>query len=179
MAIKISLTKGFLPPDEAEQIFDECLEQIPFEDMYWGNGILKRKVYEYDYSSNYLKRAFNHECEKIPVLDDLINRISEHINETIVSAVCNYYRDGSDYSPSHQDDSGFDLCILSLGGTREVVLTSLTDNSVSKYTLSNGDLFFFNQVANATYKHSIPKKNNAEPRISLVFHIAPPLEFDI
>jgi alkylated DNA repair dioxygenase AlkB len=168
----ISHTKQYLDQEEATVRFQECLQQIPFHEMAWATGRnLPRLVYRYD--PNAPLQAILTEMEETPpnirVLDALIRRIEVESGRKIMGVFCNHYRDGSDYTPPHQDSYGFDVFTLSLGGSRDCHFHPLSGGPADKYTLMNGDLLFFNLAANEVYKHSIPKRASAEPRISLVF----------
>ncbi|MBX2847116.1 MAG: alpha-ketoglutarate-dependent dioxygenase AlkB [Acidiferrobacterales bacterium] len=91
------------------------------------------------------------------------------------SVLINYYRDGQDSNGWHADDEpelGTNPVIasLSLGATRDFQLKHKQDNHL-KYSipLAHGSLLLMQGTTQAYWKHQIPKRAHAEPRINLTF----------
>lgn len=152
----------FLDDDLATQYFDQCKQQIPFQEMLWRAGRkLPRLVYRYD-----------PEERQIKILNRLIKLVEFKGHRTVMGVFCNYYRNGNDYTPWHQDSYGADIFTLSLGATREFQMKFHNQAGVVSYQLQNGDGYYFSQQINAQMKHCIPKiKEIVGERISIVFFL--------
>ena len=100
----------------------------------------------------------------------VMTQISQNFETSIADSVfLNYYKDGSDYCPYHKDKYGLDSCTLSLGAPRDFLLKPDDKGKTKKFTLLSGDLYIMSASLHNTHKHSIPKRAEAEPRISLLF----------
>lgn len=152
---------GFLDKDEAQRLFQQCRDTIP-----WST------------EEKYFHRAYYHypgPCQAPPVvqidiLDEIARLMQIATGRGIISLFCNYYRTGLDYAGLHHDRYGHDVATLSLGGTRDCNFVPVAHGKeIKKYTLQSGDLLYFNTEADAQYKHTVPKKpNKDDQRISIV-----------
>lgn len=137
----IKLYPQYLPKDIADEAYAHCLGTIPFEEQHM--TFFKRLTYRYDFE------------DSIPILDKLAKDIGQKGNRIITGVWCNYYRNGSDQASFHKDSYGCDIFTLSLGGTRDCHFRpDAAGEETLRYSLSNGDLLYFNQAANGRYKHS-------------------------
>jgi len=120
--------------------------------------------------------------EKPKILLDLTERMDEitknfHSNHLGYNFIlCNYYANGKAYIGYHSDgESDYikDVCIcsLSFGATRDFTIKDKTNNETYKIPLNEGDVFIMEPGFQQKYKHSIPKRANAEGRINLTFRI--------
>jgi len=81
---------------------------------------------------------------------------------------CNYYEDGSNYTPYHQDSYGGNVLTVSFGGSRDLLVKPIEGGKSDKYTCEDGDIVVFSEQWDFKNKHSIPKRSKGEPRISIV-----------
>jgi len=189
--------------EERTTYYDRLLEDIPWTTVQWRRGVpLPRKVFRYDYGTP----------NRIAVLDELRREVMEMFASSESGETspkyqpecygttrraadfvggyqpkcygiwCNYYPDGSNYTPPHQDQyvlpngQPAHVITVSFGATRDCIIEPLVKGSGEKvkYTLKDGDIFYFSPEHDATHKHSIPKRKNAGPRISIVFFTSSP-----
>jgi alkylated DNA repair dioxygenase AlkB len=86
----------------------------------------------------------------------------------------NLYRDGRDSVAWHGDRVARTLpeatiAIVSLGGTRRLLLRPRGGGKSVPFELRSGDLLVMGGSCQRTWQHAIPKVSRAEPRISLTF----------
>lgn len=153
----------FLSEKRERFFFKKCLKYIPFDKVKWGrSGFLPRMCYRYDDVDAF--RALGKTATSI------VSRIERRIGSACIGVWCNYYRDGSDYTPEHKDSYESTVAVLSLGGTRHLNTRDDATKELTKHVIDGGDLYFFDKTFNDTHTHSVPKsKSMNEPRISLVF----------
>ena len=152
----VNHSKKCLKEDDAFVTFLQLKEALPWQ-----------------YDDHYFHRGFfRYGDESDPLTAELINPLirtfEEHAGRDVRGIFCNYYRSGNDYCSFHQDSYGSDVLTLSLGGTRDCLVKKLEGGKSDKYTLENGDFFYFNTRFNELHKHSIPKRSEAGERISVV-----------
>jgi alkylated DNA repair dioxygenase AlkB len=110
----------------------------------------------------------------LPELDALRARLETATTAKFNSCLANLYRDGADSVSWHSDDEpelGFQPTIasLSLGSTRDFKLRHQTSRAVSTVSLAHGDLLVMRGNSQEAWRHSIPKRAHAGPRINLTF----------
>lgn len=151
----IGHVQGFLEPDMADAYFQR-LQALPWQKVMWRAGrYLPRLVYSYE--------SYD------PVINELIELVESHFSCRVKGVWGNYYRDGNDYTPEHQDSYGGHVITLSFGAPRLFYLRHLTTNEKIQYTLNHGDVNWFSPEINAAHKHAVPKSKQTQPRISMVF----------
>lgn len=141
-------------------------ERIPWRTVTWGptNRPLPRLVSQMDISTL---------IDLVPELVEAISLIQSKYGN--ISGVWgNKYDNGSHWCPHHRDSYDCIVATLSFGADRQFLIKDKVGKETS-FTLSNGDIFVFDQAFNKDHTHSIPKitpKSVADrvgPRISLVF----------
>jgi alkylated DNA repair dioxygenase AlkB len=90
------------------------------------------------------------------------------------SCLLNYYRDGNDSIGMHSDDereldSDIGIASITVGGTRDFVFKHKDTGQTVKVLLQDGDLLLMKGETQAHWKHGIPRRAQAQPRINLTF----------
>lgn len=102
-------------------------------------------------------------------------RIKERSGYHFNSVLINYYRNGQDSMGWHADDEkelGHDPVIasVSFGAPREFLLRHNHHKAMHlKLPLPSGSLLIMGKGMQLNWKHSLPKRKHAEPRINLTF----------
>lgn len=111
-----------------------------------------------------------------PYLEDVVTR-AVHSHDIvrglpIAGVFYNYYKDGSNYTPYHQDSYGCTVLTVSFGGTRDFLTKELAGGPATKYACEDGDIIIFTEDWNSRNRHSVPKRAKGDPRVSVVvfFH---------
>jgi alkylated DNA repair dioxygenase AlkB len=162
MENEICLYKECFTEEECSEYFND-LNKLEWRQVKWKTGkFLPRRVFK--------------PFIGLPlVLKKLRDEVEMMLECTVLDVWCNHYKDGSEYTPSHQDTYGKWVVTLSFGATRDCVTQNIKTSEKSKYLLENGDILVFSPVFDAYNKHSIPKtKKCTDPRISVVFFTTPP-----
>jgi len=157
--------KGFIPQDEADGMFTQLLESIPWEVAKWKTGKpLPRMVCPISDSG----------LDEHPVFVKLRQLIYDRFKVRIRGIWGNLYRDNNDFCPEHQDSYGGYVFTFCFGQERELIFRKLSKNAKGGYDRTklltqHGDLYYFSQKMDADHKHSVPKStaNNGQ-RISIV-----------
>ena len=92
------------------------------------------------------------------------------------SCLLNYYRDGNESIGEHADDerqldANKTIASLSFGGTRDFIFRHRATKERIVVPLKHGDLLVMRGQTQKYWKHSLPKRVNAEPRINLTYRI--------
>lgn len=155
---------SFIDPSLSSYYFDRMKKEIPFRELKLNTGRnLPRLVFRYEPD----------ESGTLDVLQELISIVESRLFTTVKGVFCNLYRNGSDWTPLHQDSYNLDVFTISFGATRSFKIKSMNDDiSDTTYKLENGDAFFFSGETNKKMKHTVPKtKKDVGERISVVFFI--------
>lgn len=152
--------------EEADDYFERLKEQVPWTLREWKMGrTLPRMVYQYTPEID----------SPIEVLDELMLICGEVYECDVKAAWCNYYRDGNDYTPFHQDSYGTSVFTYSFGDTRRFITQQIGTGEKKEYELDHGDVFYFDEQFDSYHKHSIPKTTKrAGERISIVIFTSKP-----
>lgn len=125
---------------------------------------------QYSYSGiTLIAEPFSKEVAEIAL------RIKERSGYHFNSVLINYYRDGQDSMGWHADDEkelGYDPIIasVSFGAPREFFLRHNHHQRLNlKLPLPSGSLLIMGKGMQLNWKHSLPKRKHAEPRINLTF----------
>jgi len=185
-SVNIAHWKGTYTPTRTAYYFDRLINEVPWKIQKWVTGRnLPRMVFRYDnpqrelLSAESRNDAIGVENEQVDIIETLIKDCEFLFKCSVIGVWCNYYRDGKDWTPPHQDSYGHPVFTFSFGATRRCVFEGIGDSSSIKdvYILEDGDIFFFTPMYDATHKHSIPKSNakNIGPRISIVMFTTTPI----
>jgi hypothetical protein len=93
-----------------------------------------------------------------PAIINLLKKVCERLFRTRIDGVwCNLYRNGSDWTPFHQDQYGAHVYTFSFGATRRFVTQNVASEAKTEWQLASGDVFYFSPTFDAEHKHSVPK----------------------
>jgi alkylated DNA repair dioxygenase AlkB len=175
---------NFLSQEEADCLFDELLESIPWQQdeiTVYGKKYLQPRLTAlygnegkpYSYSNIVMQPQ--HWTSSLQKIKLRIESTSE-INFTTV--LLNYYRNGNDSNGWHADNEkelGKNPIIasISLGAERKFQLKHNTDTTQKKnIILEHGSLLLMKGTTQHFWKHQIPKtKKPIGPRINLTFRV--------
>jgi alkylated DNA repair dioxygenase AlkB len=173
---------AFLSKEEADSLFLELLENIPWQQdeiMVYGKKHLQPRLTAlygnegkpYSYSNITMKPHY------WTLTLQKIKSLVENVSCTnFTTVLLNYYRDGSDSNGWHADNEkelGINPVIasLSLGAERNFQLKHNFDTSQKKnLILENGSLLLMKGTTQHYWKHQVPKTTKpVGPRINLTF----------
>ena len=109
------------------------------------------------------------------LVDAIARKIEIKTGLTFNSVLINYYRDGKDSMGWHADNEpelGKNPMIasLSLGSARDFVLKHNQRSDLRKvFSLNSGSLLLMGKGIQKNWKHALPKRAHAGPRINLTF----------
>lgn len=109
------------------------------------------------------------------VVSEIANKIKQKTGIEFNSVLVNYYRDGQDSMGWHADNEpelGADPTIasVSFGEPRDFLLRHNTRKELTlKLPLPSGSLLLMGNGIQLNWKHSLPKRRHAGPRINLTF----------
>ncbi len=177
----IAYATGFLPPEQADELFVELQKKIPWQqpELYiHGRHVLTPRlccwmgdpgaVYRYS-NTRFLPEPWS------PPVLALKAAVESVAGTEFNSVLLNYYRDGRDAMGWHSDDEpelGPQPLIasVSLGGVRRFLLRPAAGGASSAIALAHGSLLLMRGDTQKNYKHSLPR--TAKPvdgRINLTF----------
>ncbi len=161
---------NFLRNYNANDFFQSLLDSIPWQDITWRDRRQIRKlVFRYG--------EFERNIRKYDVLERLIALI-ESVFETRVSCVwCDFYRQGCDFSPYHENIHDSHFFILSFGNDRLLTTRPKIKSRRERknYKLGHGEgLHFAPQISNSN-EYSVPRKPGTDNQhIDIIFYMEPP-----
>jgi alkylated DNA repair dioxygenase AlkB len=190
----VTLTEGWLAPDEGTAIFECMLRELSWEQRHivlFGKRILQPRLIAW---AGELPYRYSGQTLEPRAWPGLVRRLLERVNETTGAAfnhvLVNRYRDGSDSMGYHADaepELGPDpvVATVSLGAARRFLLRRHAPrpapvcDDVRKarreaplvLPLAQGSLLVMGGTCQRHYRHAIPREN-AQPtgeRISLTF----------
>jgi len=172
----------FLSKEEADSLFQELLENIPWQQdeitVYGKKHLQPRLTALYGnkgkpYSYSNITMQPHYWTLTLQKIKSLIENISE---TNFTTVLLNYYRDGSDSNGWHADNEkelGTNPVIasLSLGAERNFQLKHNSDLTQKKnIILENGSLLLMKGTTQHFWKHQVPKTvKPVGPRINLTF----------
>jgi alkylated DNA repair dioxygenase AlkB len=183
----VEYTSNFLSNDEAQKLYQWCVDTLPFEQHHikmFGKTVKQPRltcmvgVAKYSYSGSSLKG--------IPMPDELkeiIDKIQLFLPDTHPrpnAVLCNYYKDGNNYIAPHSDTEvglypNTTICSLSLGATRtfEFIPKDAAEPGKTRIDLGSGSMVFMHPGTQLWYKHTVPKQPSIkEGRVNLTFRCA-------
>ncbi|MDX2001897.1 MAG: alpha-ketoglutarate-dependent dioxygenase AlkB [Chitinophagales bacterium] len=112
-----------------------------------------------------------------PLLQELRQKLQQHLQVPFNAVLCNLYRDGNDYMGWHSDNEkpmGHKPVIasLSFGAVRDFQLKHRSNKllPVIKLSLEPGSLLVMKGDTQKYWKHQLPKRQSVKaPRINLTF----------
>ena len=110
-----------------------------------------------------------------PLVELLCSEINTLCQTKFNSVLLNYYRNGNDSMGWHSDNEpelgqNPTIASISLGGSRDFQLKQIeAPNKKFTLKLEHGSLLLMGNNVQIRYKHAIPKRVHAEPRINLTF----------
>lgn len=142
-------------------LIDELADEIPFQKMKWRAGReLPRKVYRIESAE---------EMMRYPSLVTVMKSFEESLGRRVNGVWMNLYENGKDWCPYHKDSYGCDVASFSSGVPRTFATKNDKTGEVKKYTLSDGDILFFDEQFNTTHKHAVPATTKVQDkRVSVV-----------
>lgn len=109
------------------------------------------------------------------VVSQIASKIQQKTGVSFNSVLINYYRNGQDSMGWHADDEpelGAEPIIasVSLGEARDFLLRHNTRKELNlKLPLPSGSLLLMGKGIQKNWKHALPKRKHAGPRINLTF----------
>jgi alkylated DNA repair dioxygenase AlkB len=110
-----------------------------------------------------------------PLVELLCSEINTFCQTKFNSVLLNYYRNGNDSMGWHSDNEpelgpNPTIASISLGGSRDFQLKQIeAPSKLVTFKLEHGSLLLMGNNVQSRYKHAIPKRAYAEPRINLTF----------
>jgi alkylated DNA repair dioxygenase AlkB len=168
----------YLSENQADLVFDELLNQIPWTQFTYTVYDKKVKSPRLMYILNFSddtksdRESIDLSQLNVPGFTKMLDRIKKLTKLEFRYAVLNYYRDGNDYISYHSDrevSEGEKVASITVGATRRFYLKhKYRDGIKHTFMLEHGDLMILNDYAiNFSYKHSVPKMKNVGPRINI------------
>lgn len=114
--------------------------------------------------------------ENLPIVNDIVKKMSEYFNVSVCQIRVNYYPDNKSWKPFHKDShktsdgqkENFTMG-ASFGDTRELEFKHETSNVKFSFPQNNGDCFAFTSDVNNIFLHGVPKTSvNVGPRVSVI-----------
>lgn len=164
---KVGHVKNYFDTDVADYFCNRLLREINWETVLWGKNRKPLPRLVFRYSLNY-PTSFT----KVEILDEISNIVSIKENKNIIGIFCNYYRNGEDYLPYHQDNYNCDIISLSFGSSRDFYFKNIQTKERTHFKLENGDFIYFPEEINKIYQHGIPlRKKIKDYRINITMFI--------
>lgn len=115
---------------------------------------------------------------KYPILARVISNVWENpelrLKAQPSNAWINFYKDGTYYTPWHQDSYESTVVNISVGDTRSLLTKPSRGEAAitEKYICEDGDVVIFTKEWNSEHKHCVPKtKKKSYGRISIVLFV--------
>jgi alkylated DNA repair dioxygenase AlkB len=180
----------FLPPElgSIERILAEVDFMSPEESaiLLYGKRVhIPRQQVAYG-DTNTVPYRFSGTAAQPRAWPPVLKGISDFLNESYLIrekglmhlsnnfVLVNYYRDGASYLGYHSDDetdlvSNTPIISISLGGSRDFHLKNIETGEVTKFKLQDRDGLIMFGDCQSRYKHAVPKRAHAQPRLNLTF----------
>ena len=173
--------ENFLELEEASTFFDKLsieTDWIQPQIRMFGKWVDQPRLIAWQ-SSEGLSYSYSGITLTASPYSDLVDAIARKIEIktglTFNSVLINYYRDGKDSMGWHADNEpelGENPMIasLSLGSARDFVLKHNQRSDLKKvFSLNSGSLLLMGKGIQKNWKHALPKRAHAGPRINLTF----------
>jgi alkylated DNA repair dioxygenase AlkB len=181
----IKYLKNFIPGKEATKLFNCFKDTSPFVQRFvkmYGKDIKVprlRACFGNDGISDILTSTEDKKVESwTPELIAIRDCISRITNQSYNVGLMNFYRDGKDSIGMHTDKGtdciqGTIIASISLGGERDFHMRHIKNKKLMNIKLHSGSLLLMGGNTQKNYKHGIPKRAKADPRISVTFRMSP------
>ncbi|HMS17788.1 MAG TPA: alpha-ketoglutarate-dependent dioxygenase AlkB [Planctomycetota bacterium] len=178
---RVRFVPRYIKPEEADQQFDACMTEIPWQDrdvIVFGRVLKQPRLTAwmadegcpYFYSQLLLEPLPWH-----PWVQALLPRIRKDTGFAMNSVLANLYRDGNDGVGWHADDESCfpkwpPIVSLSLGETRRFQLRHRETKETWEWHLGHGDLLVMEGPVQRNHVHQVPRTKRAiGPRINFTF----------
>lgn len=186
MVLGLRFEPCWLPPSEAESLFDTLASALPWTRhrlRIFGRDVEAPRLSCWigDPGVAYAYSGTRFEPQPWPdALRPVRDAVSEAVGVAFNSALANLYRDGRDGMGWHSDDERElgdrpVIASLSLGATRRFVLKARRPDAAGNVArhvieLPHGSLLVMRGDTQADYRHALPKTaQSVGPRINLTF----------
>lgn len=168
---QIVYTPAFLDAASAQASFDQLLDGVAWHSE-------RRQMYDREVDVPRLLASYALDAAMPQPLPQLARQVLAHVGAPFSHVGLNLYRDGRDSVAPHNDhlhelQDGQPIALLSLGATREMVIsTKAAPRRSLRLPLQAGSLLLMSYATQLHYDHGIPKVSDAVgPRISLAFRV--------
>lgn len=151
----------------ADDLFEWCAHELT-----WTGG--ERPMYDRMVAEPRLTATVDLADHPSSILASLADELSVAYGRPLAHIFANFYRNGRDSVAWHADRIGRverqpTIPLLSLGGPRTFALRPFGGGSARSFELHSGDLLVMGGACQQAFEHSVPKRAQAHPRISLTF----------
>lgn len=178
---EVRLSRAFLPPSEADSIFERLLKEVPWRQekiRFYGkeHNVPRLTQWYGDAGLTYTWSGIKMNPE--PWSADtqwLRERVESRCGRRFNTVLLNLYRDGNDGVAWHADDEPElgpqpVIASVSLGAERDFILRHNDRDDMLKLPLPHGSLLVMAGDTQEHWKHALPKRKGVgRPRINLTF----------
>jgi alkylated DNA repair dioxygenase AlkB len=178
---EVNYTARFMNSREALETFNCLKNQILWQSpqiRMFGKWVNQPRLIAWQASGNF---PYKYSGQTLiaepyhPLVESLCARLNECCDTHFNSVLINYYRNGADGMGWHSDNEpelgpNPTIASISLGGSRDFQLKQIeAPHKLTTFKLEHGSLLLMGDNVQSRYKHAIPKRAYAEPRINLTF----------
>ncbi|WP_269623096.1 alpha-ketoglutarate-dependent dioxygenase AlkB family protein [Prochlorococcus marinus] len=179
--VPFSKTQDWLCSRKANQLTHLLLEKLEWEQpkikIYGKEYFVPRlTTFLADRGISYSYSGIKHIGKDWPNwFTPLLEKIQGYCKTEYNGCLINLYRNGNDCMGWHADneeelDNQKSIASLSLGSTRDFLLSNRINKEKKSFSLSNGDLFIMEPECQFEWIHSIPRRKKVKDlRINLTF----------
>ena len=172
---------NFLSTQKANALFYALTQEIVWQSpqiRMFGKWVNQPRLLAWQAKGNFPYRYSGQTLQAEPfhpLVELLCSEIKTLCQTKFNSVLLNYYRNGNDSMGWHSDNEpelgqNPTIASISLGGSRDFQLKQIeAPNKKFTFKLEHGSLLLIGNNVQIRYKHAIPKRVHAEPRINLTF----------
>jgi alkylated DNA repair dioxygenase AlkB len=134
--------------------------------------------YQVNYGKEYFYTGLLHPANPIPhkYLEDLLSWVCVDSGHAYEQMIINWYQDGNHYIGPHSDSDvgrvpGSTIYSITFGGTRDFVIKSKSGEYRKVVPLSENTVLKMGGSMQTHFKHEVPKRKHALPRINITFRL--------
>lgn len=162
----VHYTESFVP--DADPLFEMLVHEVR-----WDERMRARKTASFGVPYNYSGMEYP-PAAFLPALEDVRLRVAKAVGWSPNNCLLNLYPDGVARMGMHADETdqlelGTGIAIVSLGAARSIVFQHNEQEERFEYGLNPGSLLLMSTASQTSWRHGIPKKPGAGPRISATF----------